>query len=636
MEHRVPSVLVAALLVSSSIIGLATAQPPRPGTETNGLTENESATLWSRDSDRYVSQQAYQQQYGDDRTALHQLANGTDITFTRPPATAATWTRNDFADLDAGGPDTSTYPPHASLEDGTFIDDAHATIFAVTPSTRGHLDAGETPLYIAPNGTVRGLVDYRVRVPTGTETGNRTTDWALVSHEIENIRLKIDGIPVATASGTHTPELQYQTTHSWSANLTLEANISATASGTHTPELQYQTTHSWSANLTLEANISVRLKKTVETTVGGESKTTVNYRTETRTVSDTLDTEIYDLAAYPYYAQYPNGDTGVAIFQSRPWQGYTLTDDENSRVRGVWRFYTARNTNWDTLVTSTGSTTTTAQSDAIPVRVHAYPSQIGPRAEPVRDGPDIIDTWGAERASPRGTIGENVTVEVVNESYTPTYGLAVRAETVDREALRVGGIVRGVNATIVDPQVGSARQLRESNLSVELVSQTTSNATLRVELRDNQTGESNLSVELVSQTTSNATLRVELRDNQTGAPIASNGSDRQYPIGGSSHSGYITVGDRRVETNESGIAVVTLDEPGIYTARYHPGTWLGHDPAYVGDTASVRWHPLGTLEGWVAFVFEVGWQAIPFVVTFYAGRRLLRMFGPTDSYYRNQ
>ncbi|ELZ68855.1 hypothetical protein C457_10606 [Haloferax prahovense DSM 18310] len=578
MEHRVPSVLVAALLVSSSIIGLATAQPPRPGTETNGLTESEAATLWSRDSDRYVSQQDYQQQYGDDRTALHQLANGTDITFTRPPATAATWTRNDFADLDAGGPDTSTYPPHASLEDGTFIDDAHATIFAVTPSTRGHLDAGETPLYIAPNGTVRGLVDYRVRVPTGNETGNRTTDWALVSHEIENIRLKIDGIPVATASGTHTPELQYQTTHSWSANLTLEANI------------------------------SVRLKKTVETTVGGESKTTVNYRTETRTVSDTLDTEIYDLAAYPYYAQYPNGDTGVAIFQSRPWQGYTLTDEGTSRVRGVWRFYTARNTNWDTLVTSTASTTTTAQSDAIPVRVHAYPSQIGPRAEPVRDGPDIIDMWGADRASPRETIGENVTVEVVNESYTPTYGLAVRAETVDREALRVGGIVRGVNATVVDPQVGSARQLRESNLSVELV----------------------------SQTTSNATLRVELRDNQTGAPIASNGSDRQYPIGGSSHSGYITVGDQRVETNGSGVAIVTLDEPGIYTARYHPGTWLGHDPAYVGDTASVRWHPLGTLEGWVAFVVEVGWQAIPFVVTFYAGRRLLRMFGPTDSYYRNQ
>jgi len=44
----------------------------------------------------------------------------------------------------------------------------------------------------------------------------------------------------------------------------------------------------------------------------------------------------------PYYAEYPNGDSGVAIFQSRPWQGYTLTEEDDARVRGVWRFYTAR------------------------------------------------------------------------------------------------------------------------------------------------------------------------------------------------------------------------------------------------------------------------------------------------------
>jgi hypothetical protein len=29
---------------------------------------------------------------------------------------------------------------------------------------------------------------------------------------------------------------------------------------------------------------------------------------------------------------------------------------------------------------------------------------------------------------------------------------------------------------------------------------------------------------------------------------------------------------------------------------------------------------------------EVGWQAIPFVVTYYAGSRLLRMFWPDDHF----
>ena len=577
MEQRELTVLMAALFVTSLVTGIVTASPPRPGTEGNGLSENESATLWSRDADNYISQEEYRQRYGDERTVIHQIANGTDITFKRPPATAATWTRNDFADLEAGGSDTSVHPSHASLEDGVFIEDAHATVFAVQPSTRGHLESGETPLYIAPNGTIRGFVDYRVRVPNGSSSGNRTVEWSLTEHEIEEVRLQKDGDTIARTDGSHTPAIDYQIDDDWSATLTLEAEI------------------------------HVRLKKTIRTDVVNGTDVDVVYREETRNVSDSIDVEIYDLSAYPYYAEYPNGDAGVAIFQSRPWQGYTLTDEGNASVRGVWRFYTARNTNWDTLVRSNRTDSAEVESDAIPVYVHAYPSRIGPRAEPVRDGPEIIDTWGTERPSPRGTIGENVNIEVVNQSYETTYGVAVRAENVDREALNVAGIVRGVNASIVEPDAGSERQLRRSNLTVEV-------------LQQNQ---------------SQATLRIELRDNQTGVPIVLNDSARRFPIGGSTRDGYITIANQEIETNASGVAIVTITEPGIYTARYHPGSWLGHNPAYVSDTATARWHPLGTIDGWFAFIFEVGWQFIPFFVMFYAGRRLLRMLGPEEIFQRN-
>jgi hypothetical protein len=64
----------------------------------------------------------------------------------------------------------------------------------------------------------------------------------------------------------------------------------------------------------------------------------------------------------------------------------------------------------------------------------------------------------------------------------------VRWEGIDREALHVAGIVRGVNASIVEPDAGSERQLRRNNLTVEVIQQNQSQATLRVELRDNQTG----------------------------------------------------------------------------------------------------------------------------------------------------
>ncbi|MDB2294141.1 hypothetical protein PM085_18120, partial [Halorubrum ezzemoulense] len=210
MTHRELSVLMAGLFATGVVTGVVAADPPRPGTEGNGLTENESATLWSRDADTYITQEEYRQRYGEARSAVHQAANGTDVTFKRPPATAATWTRNDFGDLDAGGPDTSVYPPHADLEDGVFIEDAHATIFAVQPSTRGHLESGDTPLYIGPNGTLRGFVDYRVRVPDGNSTGNTTISWSLTDHEIEAVRVKTDGETIAERDGSHPPALDYQ------------------------------------------------------------------------------------------------------------------------------------------------------------------------------------------------------------------------------------------------------------------------------------------------------------------------------------------------------------------------------------------------------------------------------------------
>ncbi|KAB1198970.1 hypothetical protein GJR99_11915 [Haloferax sp. MBLA0078] len=565
---------MACLLVTSGISGIVTATPPRPGTEDNGLTENESATLWSRDSDEYMNETTYRQRFGENRTPIQQLANGTDITFTRPPATAATWTRNDFRDLNAGNAQTSVHPKHAALKDGVFIDDAHATLFAVHPSTRGHLEAGETPLYVAPGGTVRGFVDYRVRVPNGSQSGSSSVRWSLVDDEVSEVRLKSDDDVIAESAGSHTPELDYLLDETWSTTLSLEADI------------------------------EVRLEETTETTIGNRTETTVTYPTETITVSDSVGVEVYNLRAYSYYAEYPNGDAGIAIFQSRPWQGYTLTEDGESSVRGVWRFYTARDPRWDTLVRSTDTNETEVASDALPVYVHAYPSRIGPRTEPIRGGPTILESWGQERATPQSTIPDTVSVEVVDQSYTPTYGLAVRSNDVDRDALRVAGIVRGINATPITSNVGgsSERKLRESRLTADVI----------------------------NQTNDDATIRLELRDNETGSPIDLTTDDRRASLNGEPGGGYITIADRRVRTNESGVAIVTVDQPGIYTARYHPGAWLVANPAYVSDTATARWHPLSTLSGWFGLLVEVGWQFIPFVVMLYAGTRVLRFFGPRD------
>jgi len=205
--------------------------------------------------------------------------------------------------------------------------------------------------------------------------------------------------------------------------------------------------------------------------------------------------------------------------------------------------------------------------------------------------------WGTESPSPASSIHENVEVDVVSEAYTRSDGLALRHDAIDRDAIAVDGIVRGVSADIVEPDGGSEREIRESDLSVEIVE---SNATA-------------------------TTLQIELRDAETGMPIMLENPitlPRFSLIGHDSREGYITIGDQRVRTNVAGTAEVTVHQPGIYTAEYHPGSWRSHSPAYLGDTATETWHPLATPTGWFTLVVDVVRYALPFAVALYAARRI--------------
>jgi len=568
--------LIIVVLAGGVTTVVQAEHPPRPGTDDNGLTENQTATLWSNEPNTCRSDQTDEDESGTEQTAIHALASCTDLTFAEPPATAATWTVYDFQSLEPGESDTAVYPEHADLEDSGTIRDAHATIFAVQPSTLAHRDTNHPSLYVAPEGEIRGFVDYRVRVPDDEVTDNRTVEWSLRSHGVREVRLRQDGTQRTATAGHQTPVLEYR----------------LDGSGPST--------------LTLEADIEVELEKRVTDRSGNETETHSETRRDSVTVSDDLDVRVYDLTAVIYEATYPDGDTGLAVYHSQPWHGYVLSEAdsevtaeaEDVRVRGVWRYYTARDTNWDHLVRAGQSREEVVHSDALPVYVHAYPSKIGPRVEPVRNGPELLDVWGVESPSPAATMHENVAVGVVDEPYTRSYGLAVRTATFDRDEFAVQGIVRGETADVTEPDEGSTREIRESELTATITNQTTREATIRITLRDAGTGE----------------------------PVVLEGpfeeQPRLAPIGGQQRKGYLTIDGERVVTNASGVATVTVSEPGLYTAEYHPGSWRTHNPAYTGDQASVGWHPLSTGRGWLSLLVAVIRYSIPFLVALYAGRKL--------------
>lgn len=562
---RATCVVVSLLLV----VGTLSAQSVNAASETPGdcqVDATAEATLFADEPNEYVDEATYRARTGEDRPLIEQFANATDITFASPPETAAAWTCQAMASVSAGGTSASIAPTGADREDGRYIRDAHASILSIHPSTRAHVAPRETPTYVAPAGHLRGFVDYRVLVPETKHSGNRTTRYSIDEHEIERVRLLADGETVATQDGSHTPAIAYDLTQSW------------------------QTT------LTLEADIHVSIRRTRKVVRANRTRIRRSTYTETRTVSDSIDVDVYDPTTIVYRAAYPDGDDGIAIVQSRPWQGISI--DAETGVRGIWRFYTARDPEWDGWTKATADGTTALDESPAPVWVHAYPSRIGPRVQPVEEGPALLDVWGERRSSPAATLGEHVEVDVVEESYTTSDGLALRADDIDRDGVIVSGIVRGADATGWEPR--PERRIRESTLTAAIV-------------------DGNLT---------HATVRLELQDDETGAPIDL-GDARRDPIdlGDASRSGSITIADRRVRTNASGVTTVTLGAPGIYTARYEPGSWLSHDPAYTGATATVRWHPLRSVSNWLALFVQLVWLALPVAVVYYAGRRLLAMGG---------
>jgi hypothetical protein len=546
--------LVVAIGATGSV---SAADPPQPGTTDSGLNESEEATLWSNMPPEHFKTD------GGDRTVVHDIATGSDLTFIEPPSTAHRWTRYAHKTYQPGEAETSVYPASASTDASRYIKDAHATVFAATPSTRTHIDATETRRYVAPDGELFGTVDYRIEIPSDDRRGGWSYSWRVRNHEIDEVRLYADSVEVAVTDGTHRPTFEYEL-----------ANDVET--------------------LRIEADIHTTVEETADPPPGSNRSKRTRDRTDSITVSDTIDVTVYAIDPIARYVEYPNGRKEVSISQTDPWQGYTLDPDTEARVRGVWRFFTARDTRWDYIVTASETSTNRRESDVLPVSVHAYPATAGPRTKPEFDGPKLLRTWGDSYDSPADSLPEHVSVDVVDTTYNETYGVATSADTIDPETVTVHGLVYGTEA--------NPRSVRSEPREIEA---------------------SNLSAAIIDRSDDGIRVRLTLKVASTGEPISlSDERDSSVTPGG--ETGHISISDKQIKTNESGKAVVFLSNPGTHTAKYEPASWLDSSPAYAGDSATIHWDSLTTVSMWLDLVVRLGLVLVPFLVMLYAGKRLGR------------
>lgn len=166
-----------------------------------GVNNSTFQRLWSEDADNgNLSADDFDDANVSSRAEFaHRVARSTDVPFARPPRAAEDWNRGDFTDFAHGGQGTSVHPEQASLEDGVYIKDAYVSIFAVQPSTILHT-GNETTHYVAPDGEVPVLSDYRVAVPQSNRTGPRQEQWSVEQTRIESLerlepQRKLVGLP---------------------------------------------------------------------------------------------------------------------------------------------------------------------------------------------------------------------------------------------------------------------------------------------------------------------------------------------------------------------------------------------------------------------------------------------------------
>jgi hypothetical protein len=665
MNRSLFAMAVAALLLASSVQGAgllapsatdaadtastADEVPPDPEAQ-YGLSQQTVALMWSHDVDDPTDPSGSE--------SFLQLANATDVSYKEPPEAASVWSENDHLDLtrsyDLQDRNRSVVPPDAasardfrstfSFSDGTrggmndhwgdgvasavIVHDAHSTIFGVHPSTIGHVSPDERHHYVPPNGSIRSLVDFRVVVPDGQDQSLPSNpdqpgtavdiQWEYVDSEIVDVTLLRDGEEVDPSNDNgdysvtmnedgHLTVSDYENFYGRDTSLVVRATI----------------------NVTLDRTVSVRERQCQWITIPGPGNNSTDVwscftdstsRSEEVTVShqpesDPMGVRIYNLKAYPYYAEYPGRDSGVVVFQSRPWQGFSF-DGTPVDVTGNWRFYTGRDTDWDTLQVRSETGSTSRESVALPSYVHAFPSATGATIEPSGNQSEILDVWGSEFDSPASNIASaNVNVDVAQDSYEPSYGVAIRADDISRDRLRVHGIVRGeeaylvnlsnVDASVLGDDVDIVRDVNRSNLTVEVVPS-----------RSND---------------SHTTLHIELMDNQTGDPIDLR-EQAPDPLRGPSvqnRSGYLAVNGERVRMDEPGVANVTLNRTGRFNVRYEAGSWLRADPAYTDDSELVKHRSINTLGELVDYVTQVVLYGLPLLLVLFVAKNVLSRFART-------
>lgn len=367
-----------------------------------------------------------------------------------------------------------------------------------------------TTQYIAPSGTVRAVSDYRVVTPPADQDGPRRSQHSISNHRIDHIGLRANGQLLDTAS-SHRAALSY-------ANLSGSRTLTVTATITADVQTVTRECSQWN---------------TTTATCTGSWTQTSDTHLVSRTVSTTTDATVANMNAYAGSSvafSTRNEAAGAVVHTPTPWTALTVGD--GARAHSTWQFYTATTPSWQPLEASTATETSRTHSRARPLQVHAYPSRetayIPSEATTANPGIEIAAAWGETQAGPE--LPSPIDIEPA-ATYTNTESIALTTDTLTQQSftdVTVSGIVAGHSTTF---PLEDQRTVRETSLAVNVREQNATHAVV------------------------DATVTAAAN----GDPVT---------------TGAVTIHGQRVSLNETGQAVVTLNDPPLLVdATYTPQAW---------------------------------------------------------------
>ncbi|MFP4188293.1 MAG: hypothetical protein ACLFR5_02665 [Halobacteriales archaeon] len=450
-------------------------------------------------------------------SALEYLTRSSDYFYAEPPDEPARWNAGETESFDGGGGAASVHPSDANLTDGEegLVYDAYVSVFAVSPSTIVHYSPDRETRYVGTSGDVHAFVDYRVEGADSHSADIEVVETGNETSGTGGVTVPYDGLGAET--------------------LTVRATVEAT-----------------------------------------RTEEDGNVTNDTVTVEDEVGVQPYNVSSPSTVAlrtSYPDGDTAAFVVRGTPWSSVKVS---NSTVHSNWRFFSARDTDWDeSLVVDRGSSTGEGETYH-PLRVHAYPSDSGYYVD---GDAEVRDTLGDSFDAP--TLPDGVNVDVVDSEYETTRAADLRYNGSD--GIEVTGIL-GDKASARTPPVN--QEIEATNLTLSVVERNRNGVDVRVSLRD-----------------------------ENGEPIDTEASGGEVRLEGRTN----------VTTELDGTATVNVTPrpSGAVFARYVPNDWHDTldesrgDTPYEGDTDTLIVRSRFEVFEELGMLAQLGVFVLPFLVVTY-------------------